>query len=238
MTYSHLQADCLYTGISSGPNARCRVWEAFTFYLFTRVRRCNVMVVVGYFGIRHFGAAFSAVFMAPGTHSCVERQSLIRTTTIFNDSLTDEPTILHYRLRGVWRGGRIVTICFYRATLSQRTLAGPCSPVKTAECIAKVFHRQAAPPLLLSHITAIVAKIGRQHANSLQLLRKPTAVVSGDPSASLGYPCKFQRVSRLGSVTARHSSSGRQPNFATLNRGCHLYSAGRTSLWHRPTFLV
>jgi len=31
MTYGHLQADCLYTGISSGPNARCRVWEAFTF---------------------------------------------------------------------------------------------------------------------------------------------------------------------------------------------------------------
>jgi len=33
MTYGHLQADCLYTGISSGPNARCRVWEAFTFTL-------------------------------------------------------------------------------------------------------------------------------------------------------------------------------------------------------------
>jgi len=31
MTYGHLQADCLYTGISSGPNARCRVWEAFIF---------------------------------------------------------------------------------------------------------------------------------------------------------------------------------------------------------------
>ena len=30
MTYGHLQADCLYTGISSGPNARYRVWEAFT----------------------------------------------------------------------------------------------------------------------------------------------------------------------------------------------------------------
>jgi len=34
MTYGHLQADCLYTGISSGPKAWYRVWEAFTFYLF------------------------------------------------------------------------------------------------------------------------------------------------------------------------------------------------------------
>ena len=42
-------------------------------------------------------------------------------------------------------------------------------------------------------------------------------------------PCKFQRVSRLGSVTARHSSIGLQPNFAALNIGRHLYSAGRPS---------
>jgi len=32
MTYGQLQADCLYTGISSGPNAWYRVWEAFTFF--------------------------------------------------------------------------------------------------------------------------------------------------------------------------------------------------------------
>jgi len=31
MTYGYLRADCLYTGISSGPNTRYRVWEAFTF---------------------------------------------------------------------------------------------------------------------------------------------------------------------------------------------------------------
>jgi len=35
MTYGHLQADCLYTGISSGPNARYRVWEAFTLFTFS-----------------------------------------------------------------------------------------------------------------------------------------------------------------------------------------------------------
>ena len=45
------------------------------------------------------------------------------------------------------------------------------------------------------------------------------------------------RVSCLGSVTARHSSSGRQPNFAALKEGRHLYSAGRPSyLGHWPTF--
>ena len=56
--------------------------------------------------------------------------------------------------------------------------------------------------------------------------------------ASLGHPCKFQRVSRLGSVTARHYSSGHQPNFAALNRGRHLYSAGRPSHWALAHILV
>ena len=48
---------------------------------------------------------------------------------------------------------------------------------------------------------------------------------------SLGHPIKFQRVTHLGSVTALHSSSGRHPNFAALNTGRHLYSAGRPSRW-------
>ena len=50
-------------------------------------------------------------------------------------------------------------------------------------------------------------------------------------SGSLGHPYKFQRVSRLGSVTARHCISGRLPNFAALNRGRHLYSTGWPSRW-------
>jgi len=48
-----------------------------------------------------------------------------------------------------------------------------------------------------------------------------------DRFSSLGHPNTFQRVSRLGSVTARHCSNRRQPNFAALNRGRHLHSAGR-----------
>jgi len=42
----------------------------------------------------------------------------------------------------------------------------------------------------------------------------------------------------LGSVTARHYSSGRQPNFAALNRGRYLYSAGRPSRWAMAHILV
>jgi len=36
---------------------------------------------------------------------------------------------------------------------------------------------------------------------------------------------------RLGSVTARQSSSERQPNYVALNRARHLCSAGRPSRW-------
>jgi len=44
--------------------------------------------------------------------------------------------------------------------------------------------------------------------------------------------------SYIGSVTARHSSSGRQPNFVTLSRGRHLYLAARPSRWASAHILV
>jgi len=50
----------------------------------------------------------------------------------------------------------------------------------------------------------------------------------------LGHPSKFQGLS----LTARYSSSGRQPIFAVLNRGHHLYSAGRPSRWASAHILV
>jgi len=49
---------------------------------------------------------------------------------------------------------------------------------------------------------------------------------------------KFQRVLRLGSVTAWQSSSRCQPNFAALSRGRHLYLAGRPSRWALAQILV
>jgi len=45
-------------------------------------------------------------------------------------------------------------------------------------------------------------------------------------------------LSYFGSVTARHSSCGHQPNFAAFNRGRHLYLAGRPSRWALAHILV
>jgi len=53
-----------------------------------------------------------------------------------------------------------------------------------------------------------------------------------------GTPANFNRFRVLAFVTARHSSSGRQPKFAALNRGCHLHSAGRPSRWALAHILV
>jgi len=44
-----------------------------------------------------------------------------------------------------------------------------------------------------------------------------------------GTPANFNGFRVLAALTARQSSSGRQPNFAALNRGRHLYSTGRPS---------
>jgi len=85
-----------------------------------------------------------------------------------------------------------------------------------------------------------VSTIGKNLLSSNTSSRCPHNMANLGPLAaeigSLGHPCNFQRVSRLGSVnllhaSARHSSSGRQPNFTALNRGRHLYSAGQPSRW-------
>jgi len=52
-----------------------------------------------------------------------------------------------------------------------------------------------------------------------------------DRFGSLEHPRYFQQLPHLDCVTARQSSSERQRNFAALNRGRHLCSAGRPSRW-------
>ena len=52
-----------------------------------------------------------------------------------------------------------------------------------------------------------------------------------------GTPANFNWF-RVLAAFARHSSSGRQPNFAALNRGRHLCSAGRPSRWALAHILV
>jgi len=59
-----------------------------------------------------------------------------------------------------------------------------------------------------------------------------------DLLASLGHPSKFQRVLHLGSITARHCSSGRQSKFTALNRRRLLHLAGRPSCWALAHILV
>jgi len=52
-----------------------------------------------------------------------------------------------------------------------------------------------------------------------------------DRFISLGHPAKFQLVSRLGRVTARHVVVGVSHTFTALNRGRHLCPAGPPSRW-------
>jgi len=81
----------------------------------------------------------------------------------------------------------------------------------------------------LKHVLTIRKKPANKYLPNMSLQYGKRWSTKGDLLASLGHSSKFQRVSRLSSVTAWHCSSGRQPNFVALNRGRHLYSAGRIS---------
>jgi len=87
-----------------------------------------------------------------------------------------------------------------------RTIAQLCWAISLQQCT----YQQSEKNLLNSNISPTHPEIGWDRF-----------LVWGTPA--------FQRVLRLGSVTAWHSSSGRQPNFAAMNRVRHVYSAGRPS---------
>ena len=87
--------------------------------------------------------------------------------------------------------------------------------------------------LQLRHVSTIGKKLVKQQY-LLHMLPQYGVLRSTrgwDRFGSLGHPSYFQRLPRLGSVTARQSTSERRPNFAALNRGRHLCLAGRPSRW-------
>jgi len=88
----------------------------------------------------------------------------------------------------------------------------------------------------LRNVSTIGKKLVKQHMSSQYGELRPTS--GWDRFVSLGHPSKFQPISRLIRVTARQSSSERQPNFAALNRRRHLCSAGRSSRWAMAHILV
>ena len=71
----------------------------------------------------------------------------------------------------------------------------------------------------------IMANFGLLAAEVVSLVLEPQLISTGVAS--------WQRY-----CTARHSSSGRQRNFAALNRGSHLYLAGLPSRWALAHILV
>ena len=59
-----------------------------------------------------------------------------------------------------------------------------------------------------------------------------------DRLTSLGYPCKFQLVSRLSSVTARHLVVGVSQTLRRWTEGATRIRQGDHHVGHWPTFLV
>ena len=105
----------------------------------------------------------------------------------------------------------------------------------------KIRHLGTITQLLSGYILATnaVSTIGKNSSNSNTFSTYPDngelrPTNGWDLLASLGYPSKFQRVSRLGSVTARHSSSGWQPNCGV--EGAIYIRQGGHHVGHWPTF--
>jgi len=122
---------------------------------------------------------------------------------------------------------RSETCCTWLAENTGRKTVAKNRHLGTITQVCRVISSQ------IRHISLIGKKLAKQqYLLNISPQYDELRPTSGwDQSGSLGTRCKFQQFSRLGSVTARHCSSGRQPNFPALNWGRHLYSAGRPSRW-------
>jgi len=120
-------------------------------------------------------------------------------------------------------------------------LAGNAGPTKSLKIrhLGTIAQIRPAISSQLRHISTIGKILVKQqclpHISSQYGELRPTS--GWDLLASLGQPCKYQPVSRLGSVTARHATGVSQ----TLRRwteGATYTRQGGHHVGHWPTFLV
>ena len=90
----------------------------------------------------------------------------------------------------------------------------------------------------LRHVSTIgKTLVKQQHLLHMTLQYGELRPTSGrDRFVSLGHPGKFQRVSRLGSVTAWHSTSARQPNCGVEQRAPPIFGRAAITLGIGPHF--
>jgi len=90
----------------------------------------------------------------------------------------------------------------------------------------------------LRHVSTIGKKLVKQryvlHMSPQYGELRPTN--GWDPSGSLRHPCKFQRVSRLDSVTARHLVVGVSQTLLSWTEGATCVRQGDHQVGHWPTF--
>jgi len=102
--------------------------------------------------------------------------------------------------------------------------------------IAQVYRAKSSQ---LRHISTIRKNLLSSNISS----RCPHNMVNFGPLAAeigsgvWGTPLNFNRFCVLAALL-HGTSSGHQPNFSALNRGRHLYSAGRPSCWALAHILV
>jgi len=125
-----------------------------------------------------------------------------------------------------WMSTILHTWCGLSANLECRSgmcctrLAGNAGSKKNAKNSTSGHHRTT----LSGYIFATKARLDNRKKTAKQQYLPHRSAQYGElqPTSGwdrfviLGHPSAFQQVSRLGSVTACHSSSGCQPNFAAL----------------------
>jgi len=96
-----------------------------------------------------------------------------------------------------------------------------------------------AMSLQLRHISTVGKKLLNSNTSStcLHNMANFSPLTAHVSSGVLGTPANFNGF-RVLAALLQQSGSGRQPNFAALNRGRHLYSAGRPSRWALAHILV